>query len=251
MLLNFRAAKPAEEAQTAQEEQVAQIAQAVEERAIDEFDIQAGMRVDVLTLSNRLTFIGKVDSYRGGALVIRDARDYDLPPVLYNKEIRLRFARGKSSLVLQGKICGSSSQIWKVDRLESKFTKEQRVYFRQRLSTNPPATCYRRSLSGSHGTKPVRCEILDVSAGGLLIKCRDNYEVGDHLIVSGISITEKEEDFNFVCQVRRVGEREETYISYGCQLETLSSKEQDRLLRAIFIVQREEIRKQRERGEEI
>ena len=77
MLLNFRAAKPAEEAQTAQEEQVAQIAQAVEERAIDEFDIQAGMRVDVLTLSNRLTFIGKVDSYRGGALVIRDARDYD------------------------------------------------------------------------------------------------------------------------------------------------------------------------------
>lgn len=251
MLLNFRAAKPAEEAKTVQEEQVAQIAQAVEEHAADEFDIQAGMRVDVLTLNNRLTFVGKVDSYRGGALIIRDARDYDLPPVLYNKEIRLRFTREKSSLVLQGKICGSTSQIWKVDRLESKFAKEQRVYFRQRLSANPTATCYRRTMSGSPGTKPVRCEILDVSAGGLLIRCRDEYAVGDFLMVNGISITKKEEEFNFVCQVRRIGEREETYVNYGCQFETLSSKEQDRLLRAIFIVQREEIRKQRERGEEI
>lgn len=251
MLLKSRAAKPAEEVQTVQDEQIAQIAQAVEENPIDEFDIHAGMRVDVLTLQNHLTFIGKVDSYRGGALIIRDARDYDLPPVLYNKEIRLRFAKGKSSLVLQGKICGSSSQIWKIDRLESKFTKEQRVYFRQRLSTNPPATCYRRSTSGSPGTKPVRCEILDVSAGGLLIKCREKYEVGDYLMVGGINITDKEDEFTFACQIRRVGEREETYISYGCQFESLSAKEQDRLLRAIFTVQREEIRKQREKGEEV
>lgn len=250
MLLKFLAAKPAEE-ERSQDEQVAQISQAVEERPTDEFDIHAGMRVDVLTLQNRLTFIGKVDSYRGGALVIRDARDYDLPPVLYNKEIRLRFARDKNSLVLHGRICGSSSQIWKIDRLESKFTKEQRVYFRQRLSTNPPATCYRRSAPGSPGTKPARCEILDISAGGVLIRCREKYEVGDHLMVNGISITDKEESFNFVCQVRRVGEVVETYISYGCQFETLSSREQDRLLRAIFTVQREEIRRQREKGEEI
>lgn len=250
MLLKFRAAKPAGE-ETPQQEQVAQIAQAVEELPMVEFDIHAGMRVDVLTLQNRLTFIGKVDSYRGGALVIRDARDYELPPVLYNKEIRLRFAQGKNSLVLQGRICGSSSQIWKIDRLESKFTKEQRVYFRQRLSTNPPATCYRRSTSGTPGTKPARCEILDISAGGVLIKCREKYEAGDYLMVNGISITDKEGDFNFVCQVRRVGEMVESYIDYGCQFETLSSKEQDRLLRAIFTVQREEIRRQREKGEEI
>lgn len=250
MLLKFLAKKPGEEDQSP-EEQVAQIAQAVEERAKEEFDIQAGMRVDVLTLQNRLTFIGKVDSYRGGAMVIRDARDYDLPPVLYNKEVRLRFAQGQNSLVLQGRICGSTSQIWKVDRLESKFTKEQRVYFRQRLSTNPPATCYRRAVPGTPGTKPARCEIVDISAGGLLIKCREKYEAGDFIIVNGVSLTEKEHDFSFVCQIRRVGEMVETYISYGCQFQTLSSKEQDRLLRAIFTVQREEIRKQREKGEEI
>ena len=250
MLLNFRAKKPSEE-EVPEEKQVAQIAQAVEELPQEEFDIHAGMRVDVLTLQNRLTFIGKVESYRGGAMVIRDARDYDLPPVVYNKEVRLRFAQGKKSLVLQGRVCGSNTQIWKIDRLESKFTKEQRIYFRQSLSTNPPATCYRRSVSGKPGTRPARCEILDISAGGVLIKCREKYEVGDYLMVSGVSLTEKERAFSFACQIRRVGDMVETYINYGCQFETLSSKEQDRLLRAIFTVQREEIRKQREKGEEV
>ena len=38
-------------------------------------------------------------------------------------------------------------------------------------------------------------------------------------------------------------------IRYGCKFESLPPKEQDRLLRAIFVVQREEIRSQKERDE--
>ena len=53
--------------------------------------------------------------------------------------------------------------------------------------------------------------------------------------------------FRFVCLVRRVGKPERGAISYGCQFESMPPKEQDRLLRAIFIVQREEIRSQKER----
>lgn len=236
--------------QTAQEEQVARISKAVE-NLDDDFDIYEGMRVDVLTLQNRLTFTGRVDRYRDGTMTIREARDYDLPPVVYNKEVRLRFVRNDESVVLHGKVCGSSKRIWKVDRLESKFNKEQRVYFRQRLSTNPPATCYRSSRKGGVREKEVPCEILDVSAGGLLIKCQEEYNLGDRLMVDGISIAENEENFMFACQVRRVGEKVESYRNYGCQFEAVSEKEQDRLLRAIFTAQREEIRRQRERGEDI
>ena len=98
---------------------------------------------------------------------------------------------------------------------------------------------------------PSPCTVLDVSAGGILIASQEEYQQGDRLSILGVRLTRTEDAFNFNCYVRRVGGREMGFIRYGCQFETLSSREQDRLLRAIFTVQREEIRRQREKGEEI
>ena len=69
------------------------------------------------------------------------------------------------------------------------------------------------------------------------------------LSITGIYLAEGLEPFSFSCQVRRAGERDMGVARYGCQFESLSPKEQDRLLRAIFIVQREEIRNQKDRDE--
>ena len=211
--------------------------------------LRPGMTVEVLTMENRLTFVGKVESFRGGAVVIREAKGDELPPVLYNKEIKLRFFRERSNLVLQGKICGSSRSIWKVDRLESQFSKEQRAFFRQRISPNTPAVCTRRTSLGSPTKQSDPCNVIDISAGGVLISSREEYQVDDRLSIDRVCLEGTPEPFDFRCKVRRVGEREMGSVRYGCQFETLSAKEQDRLLRAIFIVQRAEIRNQKEREE--
>lgn len=240
-----------QEEQTEQERQAAQIARTIEYLE-DELDIDAGLRVDILTMQNRLLFVGRLERYRAGTMTISDAQGNELPPLVYNSEMRLRFVRNGESVVLQGKVCGSSDRIMRVDRLERQFTKEKRVNFRQRLSTNPPATCYRRAEVDVAATDPVRCEILDVSAGGLLIRCEEDYNLGDCLVVEGISIAENEGSFNFTCEIRRVGEKiNNKYRDYGCQFEGVSEKEEDRLLRAIFAAQREEIRRQRARSEAI
>lgn len=240
-----------QEEQTALERQAAQIARTIEYLE-DELDIEAGLRVDVLTMQNRLLFVGRLERYRAGTMTVSDAQGNELPPVVYNSNIRLRFIRNGESVVLQGKVCGNSDRIWRVDRLERQFTKEKRVNFRQRLSTNPPAMCYRVAEKDISATEPVRCEILDVSAGGLLIRCGEDYNLGDSLEVDGISIAENEGAFNFTCQIRRVGEKiNNKYRDYGCQFQGVSEKEEDRLLRAIFAAQREEIRRQRARSESI
>lgn len=240
-----------QEEQTALERQAEQIARTIEYLE-DELDIDAGLRVDALTMQNRLLFVGRLERYRAGTMTISDAQGNELPPVVYNSDIRLRFVRNGESVVLQGKVSGSSGRIWRVDRLERQFTKEKRVNFRQRLSTNPPAMCHRRAEVDIAATDPVRCEILDVSAGGLLIRCEEDYNLGDSLVVDDINIAEGEGDFNFVCQIRRVGEKiNNKYRDYGCQFEGVSEKEEDRLLRAIFAAQREEIRRQRARSESI
>lgn len=213
---------------------------------VDELNIRPGMTVEVLTMDNRLTFVGKVERFRNGAITIRESRGGELPPVLYNKEIKLRFFQGQDSIVIHGKICGSSDQIWKLDRLESRSAKEQRAFFRQRISPNTRAVCARLAAPGKPARAERDCQILDISAGGMLISSQEEYELGDRLLISNVHLARSMDAFSFNCLVRRRGQREMGVIRYGCQFETLPSREQDRLLRAIFIVQREEIRNQKE-----
>lgn len=220
----------------------------VNEPVID-YGLRPGMTVEVLTVKNRLTFMGRVESYKNGAVIIREANGDTLPMVLYNKEIKLRFFFNRKNLVLNGKICGSTKYIWKVDRLESAFSKEQRAFFRQRISLKTPALCARRSSAGVEAKRAAPCELLDISAGGLLLTSREEYQEGNRLSITGVYLVEKEEPFAFRCLVRRVGEEKEENgsIRYGCQYESIAPREQDRLLSAIFTLQREEIRRQKER----
>lgn len=212
------------------------------------FGLRLGTTVEVMTLENRLTFVGKVDRLKGEAVFIRETAGGELPPVLYNKEIKLRFFQAERNLVLLGKICGSTKYLWKVDRLESKFAKEQRAFFRQRVSLDTTALCSRRPSRTKMGKRAAPCHVLDVSGGGILISSKEKYDVEDRLAISGIYLVESEEPYAFSCLVRRVlPETETDFIRYGCQFESLSPKEQDRLLHAIFILQREEIKKQKER----
>lgn len=212
-----------------------------------DFGLRPEMTVEVLTMENRLNFLGKVDSFRNGAVILRDAKGDELPIAMYNKEVKLRFFQGQGNTVLYGKVCGSTRLIWKVDRLENKFVKEQRAFFRQRISPNTAGLCSRRAYGRIKATRPAPCQVLDISAGGVLIVSKEEYQVGDRLSISGVHLVEADDAFSFVCQVRRAGEKGPGEIPYGCQFETLPPKEQDRLLRAIFVVQREEIRRQKER----
>ena len=198
----------------------------VTNQPVIDYGLRPGMTVEVLTMKNTL------------------------PMVLYNKEIKLRFFFNQKNLVLNGKICGSTKYIWKVDRMESAFTKEQRAFFRQRISPNTPALCARRSSAGVEAKRAAPCQILDISAGGMLLTSQEEYQEGNRLSITGVYLVDPEDPFAFRCLVRRVGDAEEDgSIRYGCQFESIAPREQDRLLSAIFTLQREEIRRQKEREE--
>ena len=229
-------------------DQMAQTETEQEKKQQIKISLRSGMAVEVLNSENRLLFMGRLEGCQGDSVIIRDAKDDELPPILYNAEVRLRFFQNQQNLVLQGKICGSTRQIWKIDRLVSQFTKEQRTFFRQRVSPNSPAMCVKRAAGGGAEKRAVPCHVQDVSAGGMLILCREEYRVGDRLSVTGIQIVQQESPFTFNCQVRRVGDMSEGMFRYGCQFDSVPPKEQDRLLRAIFAVQREEIKRRKARG---
>ena len=151
--------------------------------------------------------------------------------------------------MLRGKVCGCSEEIWKLDQLESMFTRDQRASFRQSISTSIHAQCHRRQPPrGEPEKKGTDCHVIDVSSGGLMFSSTETYEMGDRLLLRGVRLAESMEPFSFNCQVRRAGDPDEEGIAhYGCQFEPMSDRDQDRLLRAIFTIQREEIRIQKEK----
>lgn len=210
--------------------------------------LREGMGVEVLTAANYLVFMGKVKRIQDGAVILRDAKGDDVPQVVYGQDVKLRFLRNGETAMLQGKVCGSTPELWKVDRLEVKFTKEQRAFFRQGISASVQARCIRRSPQGVRAKDSTPCQVLDVSAGGLLFSSSELYEKGQRLTLAGVRLVQDMEPFEFNCQVRRVGKPKGGTIRYGCQFERLAERDQDRLLRAIFIVQREEIRLQKGKG---
>ena len=204
-----------------------------------------GAAVEVMTPENRLLFVGKIDTIQNGAVCIRDANDDMLPMVLINKELKLRFFTEEGSLVLQGKVCGSTMRMWKVDRLRKAFTKESRAFFRQSISVAVTAKCGKRPLRGGHPSVWFPCQVLDISAGGMLLSCGEIFARGDYLEVTDIALLADSPAFSFHCVIRRDGEWKKDVIRYGCQFVALSPKDQDGLLRAIFSIQREEIRKRK------
>ena len=211
------------------------------------FDLRPGMKVEVMTPEDRLLFVGRVNTIYDGAISIREAYDATLSMVLVNKPLKLRFFREQDNLVLRGKVCGSTMKMWKVDRLESAFTQEQRAYFRQSISVELEAQCGRLSGEDEPDQQTFPCQVLDISAGGMLIGCKEAFNAGDRLCITDVPLVANEPAFSFNCQVRRAGVWNKGVIHYGCQFESLTPKEQDRLLRAIFTIQREEIRKRRGR----
>ena len=216
-----------------------------------ELGLRPDMLVEVMTSDNYLAFLGRVDSIKDGAVILRDKRGDELPQVMYNREMRLSFKRDGETTMLRGKICGCSDEIWKLDQLESMFTKDQRSSFRQSISTSIQAICHRRRPPrGEPEKEGTDCHVIDVSSGGLMFSSGEIYETGDRLTIKGVRLTDSMDPFSFNCQVRRLGKLEEDGVTrrYGCQFEPMADRDQDRLLRAIFTIQREEIRLHKESG---
>ena len=207
------------------------------------------MRVEVLTMHNRLIFVGRIQKVEDDALQIQEESDDRLPYVEYNSEVKLRGFSYGEAFTVAGMIGGSTQFWWKVDRLRTLQAREKREYFRQNISIDADVMCVneifdrQRQNQGGAG-RVVPCKILDVSAGGMRIRCEMPYLEGDWLFVQGVILLEKEPSFSFACKIMRASVHGSIY-EYGCMFCDLDPKEQERLIRAILMLQRRELQARR------
>lgn len=212
-------------------------------------EVEVGMLLEVLTVNNEVLFRARVTEFDGDSIRIENDLGDKVPPVMYNTEFKLRgHLSDDRRVVYHGTVCGSTEYMWKIDQLANWFTWEKREFFRQNISVAAAVT--RVKWDGDKKEDPPRkeetfnCKLLDVSGGGVLIACDASYVRGDQLRVGNAEILPDAEPFSFRCSVRRVQQARYTNL-FGCQFLSMSPSEQDRLVRAIFTLQREEAKRLR------
>lgn len=204
--------------------------------------LYSGMLVEVLTMENHLIFVGELEILDRDLIQIREETGQFVPRVEYNLKVKLRaFQRNEWVTALYGQVCGSSSEFWRLDRLEALQTEEKRTFFRQNIRLEAQV----RAMQDS---QPKACRVLDVSAGGVLIRCQEKFREGQLIRLSGVHLLAEEDVFNFTCRVQRVIP-DGSYTNYGCQFEQLNVKDEDRLMRVILVLQRKALQARRGSGD--
>lgn len=208
--------------------------------------IQPGSIVEVLGEDNRLMLVGRVMNYTGDMISIQDSQSRELPPVYYNQDVKLRIKQSGVNAIILGKICGSTKLFWKIDRLQKTAVSEKREFFRQTVRASAKVQCVKRSPQApklNRGSDATACTVLDISAGGLMIYATEPFQAGDRLLVSDLVLGK--DKFRFYCFVQRVFTDPGRGWRFGCRFDGMEQRDEDRLLRAIFAIQRQEIQKSR------
>lgn len=210
----------------------------------DDFpDLYSGMKVEVLTPSNALIFVGRLRLSGPNQVDILGESGGFLPRGVYNQPVKLRcFLRDGDTLTLNGTVGPNDPKFWRVEKLESLQSSEHRSFFRQNIGVEGqifPAT----------GQK-YPCKVLDISAGGARVLSAKLLQLEEVFRLEA-SFLPTEEPFALSCRIKRTIVRAETAspmkkFEYGCQFVDVPSREQERLLQVIFTLQRKVLRARRE-----
>lgn len=225
------------------------------EQPLDLPELYSGMRAEILTLTNRLIFVGKLELQKGAVLQITEESGENVPWVEDNEEIKIRgFQQDGTPFALRGYICGSSDKIWKVDRLKSLQKEELRMFYRQIVNIPASVVCVNHIFTQDAGKQRpssiLPCMILDISGGGVKLRCNATppFELNDWLYVSLDDPMQEDSELNYTCCVRRVTPGDNSY-EYGCEFDALTESEQEHLLRVVMTMQQRELRARRRREE--
>lgn len=207
-------------------------------------NLEKGMRLEVVTLENKLIFIGIIDWMKQDTLQIVDVAGADVPSIPYNSMVKLRGFYHSKAISLEGQVKGNTRLFWHVANLKMLQISEQRGYFRQNISCEAKVMCVNEQFGvkkpgNAWKATPVACKVANISATGILIQSQENFEEGDWLRLTGLELIPGEELFTMTCVVRRLMLQERTK-GYGCEFYGMEGKEQERLIKSILVLQRKE-----------
>ena len=176
----------------------------------EDLEIYSGMRVEVSSDDGRMFLVARLTGLRGDRAQLRPAMDGSMLTTL--EEPVLVTLRGYSSkenkaVILKCTVRSGSRDMWLV-------------------------------MMGKQDAAPEECRLLNISVGGACIGSGTRHDVGDKFLL-WMKLTPSSEPIQVVCQILRIIERRYGSFEYGCRFLGLSGAEEERILQAIFEMQRQ------------
>lgn len=205
-------------------------------------DLYNGMKVEVSTPTNVLIFVGRLRVLDNDTLELRGEDGGFLPRAVYNQQVKIQgLQKNGQRFTLDGAVGPNAPTFWRIERLRVLQSYENRNSFRQPSG----AEGWVYPTTSSQGQR-FPCKVLDISAGGARVVTQKLFQL-DVAFRLVVSLLPEEEPFTLTCKVRRTqvhskpgspGRR----FEYGCQFVDTPHREQERLVQAVFTLQRNAIR---------
>lgn len=232
----------------------------------------------ILDYENKQYFLGKIEAYdiKYNEFQIAPYRMESIPrTVPYNTPVKLQIQSGEHLTMLYGTARKQDRDYWWVTLDTVQSCEEQREGFRQVLRGKSIIT-----RPDKNESEKVFCDLVDISLTGICIKCAEDLEVGERIVLHDVTLYAGVEDkHTLVCQVRRVFARgpkneviplaplptspefdsQEPQIViesldqkepiqpemfkekyYGCSFLTFSQEEREQICRELFVIQQRE-----------
>lgn len=204
-----------------------------------------GKRCTVFSHHNQFLFLGKLSSHgdHQDHLVLERYDGDEMEGFLVaSTPLKLHVPLNNDTLgVVEGQVSQWSREFLVLDVFTAVKKNESRAYFRQNVGQAGSVEWVNGEKTGH------RCTVVDISATGVAITCRQDYEVGDLLEFSHQRFRPGGPEHQLKCRVARKGPTQEDLRFYGCQWVELSPKAEEKLFQEVFAIQAAELQKKRGR----
>lgn len=215
------------------------------------FGLKEGMKVEIFSEGLIFLLNGVIDKIDEDAIWVTNAKGSEMPVIIHNSKVSIKAIRSDDTIIiLHGAITGNSDTFWKIGQLSQFSFPNQRNNYRHHvdIETTVVRLAFIDDMDGGeyYPTQPeTECTIHNISGGGLMFSCYRPFYLDDNVQFGPITLIPEQEPFVLRSQILRVNKnfKNEDKYYYGCQFFGMDDRTQERLIRQIFTMQAEEIRR--------
>lgn len=217
------------------------------EHILESLGVYRGMPLE-LTLGGQdadARYVAKVMDMEEDEISVHFEAEEQKPEIKLRSTVNLRgVSAGANVFVLTGTVYEvMSDSVLRVGQLRMQANANRRDSFRQKIHSTADVTFIRGSNASKH-IRPPKCQVMDVSVGGVRIRTKSDFQVDDEILLSDFRISSPER-YNLKCSIQWKKEGI-TGNTYGCQFYGLTTRMEDQLHREVMLAEVDEIRRRRE-----
>ncbi len=211
---------------------------------------------EVKTLENELLCIGKVHGIGDSTLEIVSSNGESLPLIAYHTPVKISIYGGDSDmLVVGGSVYIAHEKLWRISEVNQYQNFERRDFFRVKVTCKGEGIRHvepelnqeiiKENMTENEEERPFEVSVVNISLCGILFACEERFRIHDEVDLSGLRLIRQAPEFSFHCKIRRLAGENRYGTLYGCTFENMTQRATDDLCKAIFELQREELKKRR------